>query len=228
MKTKTKKIVVATETALSTLGYQFQGAYVDMLVVAEKILDRVPNILTKPSENDVAELKAGFMLRFIEWYSKDYNKHYVLKDNKMQEVTEAEFNDEANKNKLKYFVKLDTIMRTSQQKFTAMAKSDPYYYEIAKPLRKKGKDHMSKGFTNLLASIREVVAKRNGESGKKRGRDIKSIVQAVNDSIKTLKARVKTAEARGDELLTADLKRGLTIWFSDGETLLKKVSKKSS
>lgn len=226
MKTKLKKSVVSTETALRTLGYQYQGAYVDMLSVAEKILDRVPNILSKPSENDTDEIKAGFMLRFVEWYSKDHNKHYMVKDNKMQEVTEAEFKDDANKNKVKYFVNLDSVMKISQQKFTSLAKSDPYYYQIAKPLRKKGKDHISKGFTNLLGSIREVVAKRNGESGSKKGRNIKSIVEAVSDSIKTLKARIKTAEARGDELLTADLKRGLSVWFNDGEALLKKVSKK--
>ena len=41
----------------------------------------------------------------------------------------------------------------------------------------------------------------------------------------TLKARIKTAEARGDELLTAQVKKEFSSWLSQGEALIKKFNK---
>jgi len=229
MKTKPRKVVEAVSKAvavssqsLSGLAYEYQGAYVDMLTTAKKILDRVPNILTKPSDNDVAEIKLGFARRFKEWYAKDHDTFNMVVDNKMQQVTEAEFNDAKNKNKVKVHMTVGLAMGYTQQKFTALAKSDPYIYALAKPLRKKGKDHVSAGMKNLLASIRQVVGIENPN---KKGRAVKTIVEAFNDNIKTLKARIKTAEARGDELLTATVKKEFGSWLSQGEALIKKFNK---
>ena len=215
------KAVAVSHQSLSGLAYEYQGAYVDMLTTAKKILDRVPNILTKPSENDVAEIKLGFARRFKEWYAKDHDKFHMVLDNKMQEVTEAEFNDAKNKNKVKVHMTIGLAVGYTQQKFTTLAKSDPYIYALAKPLRKKAKDHISKGWTNLLSSVRQVVG---GENPKK-GRAVKTIVEAFGDNIKTLKARIKTAEARGDELLTATVKKEFGSWLSQGEALIKKFNK---
>lgn len=225
-KPKTKKVVEAVNNVVSgqslkTLAYEYQGAYSNMLATAKKIMDKVPNILEKPSDNDVAEIKLGFAWRFVEWYSKDYDKYHMVIDNKMQEVTEAEFNDPKNKNKVKVHMTAKLALSYSQQKFTALAKSDPYIHALAKPLRKKAKDHISKGWTNLLASCRQVL----GDTSGKRGRGFKTIIQAFDDSIKTLKARVKTAEARGDELLTAEVKKEFTSWLSQGESIIKKLAK---
>ena len=215
------KVVAVSSQSLSGLAYEYQGAYVDMLSTAKKILDRVPNILTKPSDNDVAEIKLGFARRFKEWYAKDHDKFHMVLDNKMQEVTEAEFNDAKNKNKVKVHMTIGLAMGYTQQKFTTLAKSDPYIYALAKPLRKKAKDHISKGWTNLLSSVRQVV----GDTSGKKGRAVKTIVEAFNDNIKTLKARIKTAEARGDELLTATVKKEFSSWLSQGEALIKKFNK---
>lgn len=222
---KLKKVVnavnqVVSGQSLKTLAYEYQGAYSNMLATAKKIMDRVPNILTKPSDNDVAEIKLGFAWRFVEWYSKDYDKFNMVVDNKMQEVSEEVFNDPKNKNKVKVHMTAKLALSYSQQKFTALAKSDPYIYELAKPLRKKAKDHISKGWTNLLASCREAL----GEKSKK-GRAVKTIVEAFNDGIKTLKARIKTAEARGDEFLTAEVKKEFNSWLSQGESIIKKLAK---
>jgi hypothetical protein len=225
-KPKTKKVVEAVNNVVSgqslkTLAYEYQGAYSNMLATAKKIMDKVPNILEKPSENDVAEIKLGFAWRFVEWYSKDYDKYHMVIDNKMQEVSESVFNDPKNKNKVKVHMTAKLALSYSQQKFTALAKSDPYIHALAKPLRKKAKDHISKGWTNLLASCRQVL----GDTSGKRGRGFKTIIQAFDDSIKTLKARVKTAEARGDELLTAEVKKEFTSWLSQGESIIKKLAK---
>jgi hypothetical protein len=223
---KLKKVVEAVSGAVSgqslkTLGYEYQGAYSNMLATAKKILDKVPNILTKPSDNDVAEIKLGFAMRFVEWYSKDYDKYHMVIDNKMQEVSEAQFNDAKNKNKVKVHMTTRLALSYSQQKFTALAKSDPYIHALAKPLRKKAKDHISKGWTNLISSIKQV----NGDTSGKRGRGFKTILQAFDDNIKTLKARIKTAEARGDELLTTEVKKEFASWLSQGESLIKKFNK---
>ena len=223
---KLKKVAVAVNNAVSgqslkTLAYDYQGAYSNMLSTAKKIMDKVPNILDKPSENDMAEIKAGFALRFVEWYSKDYDKYHMVIDNKMQEVSEAEFNDAKNKNKVKVHMTARLALSYSQQKFTALAKSDPYIYALAKPLRKKAKDHISKGWTNLLSSCRQVI----GDTSGKKGRAVKTIVQVFDDTIKTLKARIKTAEAKGDELLTANVKKEFSSWLSQGESLISKLSK---
>ena len=225
---KTKKVVEAVSKAVATpsqslsgLAYEYQGAYVDMLTTAKKILGRVPNILTKPSDNDVAEIKLGFARRFKEWYAKDYDTYNMVKDNKMQVVTEAEFNDAKNKNKVKVHMTIGLAMGYTQQRFTTLAKSDPYIYALAKPLRKKAKDHISKGWTNLLSSVRQVV----GIDNPKKGRAVKSIIKAFGDDIMTLKARIKTAEARGDELLTAQVKKEFSSWLSQGEALIKKFNK---
>ena len=215
------KAVAVSHQSLSGLAYEYQGAYVDMLGTAKKILDRVPNILTKPSENDVAEIKLGFARRFKEWYAKDHDTYNMVKDNKMQVVTEAEFNDAKNKNAIKVHMTIGLAMGYTQQKFTSIAKSDPYIYALAKPLRKKGKDHVSAGMKNLLVSIRQVV----GIANPKKGRNVKTIVEAFGDNIKTLKARIKTAEARGDELLTATVKKEFGSWLSQGEALIKKFNK---
>jgi hypothetical protein len=223
---KLKKSVVAVNQVVSgqslkTLAYEYQGAYSNMLATAKKIMDKVPNILDKPSENDVAEIKLGFALRFVEWYSKDYDKYHMVIDNKMQEVSEAEFNDAKNKNKVKVHMTAKLALSYSQQKFTALAKSDPYIHALAKPLRKKAKDHISKGWTNLLASCRQV----RGDISGKTGRAVKTIIEAFGDNIKTLKARIKTAEARGDELLTAEVKKEFSLWLSQGESIIKKLAK---
>lgn len=226
---KTKKVVEAVSKAvavssqsLSGLAYEYQGAYVDMLTTAKKILGRVPNILTKPSDNDVAEIKLGFARRFKEWYAKDYDTYNMVKDNKMQVVTEAEFNDAKNKNKVKVHMTIGLAMGYTQQRFTTMAKSEPHIYALAKPLRKKAKDHISKGWTNLLSSVRQVAGIDNPN---KKGRAVKSIIKAFGDNIMTLKARIKTAEARGDELLTAQVKKEFSSWLSQGEALIKKFNK---
>ena len=225
---KTKKVVEAVSKAVATpsqslsgLAYEYQGAYVDMLTTAKKILGRVPNILTKPSDNDVAEIKLGFARRFKEWYAKDHDTFNMVVDNKMQQVTEAEFNDAKNKNKVKVHMTIGLAMGYTQQRFTTLAKSDPYIYALAKPLRKKAKDHISKGWTNLLSSVRQVV----GIDNPKKGRAVKSIIKAFGDDIMTLKARIKTAEARGDELLTAQVKKEFSSWLSQGEALIKKFNK---
>ena len=225
---KTKKVVEAVSKAVATpsqslsgLAYEYQGAYVDMLTTAKKILGRVPNILTKPSDNDVAEIKLGFARRFKEWYAKDYDTYNMVKDNKMQVVTEAEFNDAKNKNKVKVHMTIGLAMGYTQQRFTSMAKNEPHIYVLAKPLRKKAKDHISKGWTNLLSSVRQVV----GIDNPKKGRAVKSIIKAFGDDIMTLKARIKTAEARGDELLTAQVKKEFSSWLSQGEALIKKFNK---
>ncbi|CAK0743658.1 hypothetical protein CCP3SC1AL1_1230002 [Gammaproteobacteria bacterium] len=225
---KTKKVVEAVSKAvavssqsLSGLAYEYQGAYVDMLTTAKKILHRVPNILTKPNDNDVAEIKLGFARRFKEWYAKDHDTFNMVVDNKMQQVTEAEFNDAKNKNKVKVHMTIGLAMGYTQQRFTTLAKSDPYIYVLAKPLRKKAKDHISKGWTNLLSSVRQVA----GIENPKKGRAVKSIIKAFGDNIMTLKARIKTAEARGDELLTATVKKEFSSWLSQGEALIKKFNK---
>ena len=228
MKTKPRKVVEAVSKAvavssqsLSGLAYEYQGAYVDMLSTAKKILDRVPNILTKPSDNDVADIKLGFARRFKEWYAKDHDTYNMVVDNKMQVVTEAEFNDAKNKNKVKVHMTIGLAVGYTQQKFTTLAKSDPYIYALAKPLRKKAKDHISKGWTNMLSSVRQVA----GIENPKKGRAVKSIIKAFGDNIMTLKARIKTAEARGDELLTATVKKEFGSWLSQGEALIKKFNK---
>lgn len=220
---KLKKVVsevnnVVSGQSLKTLAYEYQGAYSNMLSTAKKILDKVPNILDKPSENDVAEIKLGFALRFKEWYAKDHDKYHMVIDNKMQEVSEAEFNDAKNKNKVKVHMTVGLALGYTQQKFTTLAKTDPYIYALAKPLRKKAKDHISKGWTNLISSIKQV----KGDTSGKKGRNVKTIVEAFGDNIATLKARIKTAEARGDELLTAEVKKEFSTWLSQGEALIKK------
>jgi hypothetical protein len=220
---KLKKVVEAVNNAVSgqslkTLAYDYQGAYGNMLSTAKKILDRVPNLLTKPSDNDVAEIKLGFALRFKEWYAKDHDKYYLLKENKMQIVNEAEFNDASNKNKVKVHMTVGLALGYTQQKFTALAKTDPYIYEIAKPIRKKAKDHINLGFRNLIASCKEALGQASG----KKGRNVKTIVETFGDNIATLKARIKTAEARGDELLTTEVKKEFSAWLSQGEALIKK------
>ena len=64
-----------------------------------------------------------------------------------------------------------------------------------------------------------------GDTSGKRGRAVKTIIQVFDDNIKSLKARIKTAEAKGDELLTAEVKKEFTSWLSQGESLIKKLAK---
>jgi len=215
---KLKTQVVATLSSIRNEAYKFQGSMRNAEDSATAILKLQPNFLTLDAKSEaLEEVKAGFTMRFNEWYGDKYNHLYAMKDGKMQIVDKAYF-DSVKKGTPKYDIKITTIASFSQQKYTSLKTSEPYLYELAKPIRDTLRDHVKQGLKNLKLAMERVQDKA---SGKARGRKVVNINEYWNNQILDGKARIKTAESRGDDTLSAEFKKKYLSWLDDGARLVK-------
>lgn len=199
-------------------AYKFQGSMRNAEDSASAILKLQPNFLELDAKSEAhEEVKQGFTMRFNEWYGDDFNKLYAMKDGKMQVVTQAEFNS-AKKGTPKYDMRITAVAHWSQQKYTSLKTTEPYLYELAKPIREKLRDHIKQGMKNLKLAMVRVQDKA---SGRARTRNVIDINEYWFNQILEGKARIKTAESRGDETLSAEFKKKYSAWLDDGAKLVK-------
>lgn len=146
--------------------------------IARYVLDKCPGFLDDIPKEVKAELDEGFALRWQEVNpAKKYTTDWVPSDNGNVEVT------------------LAFCLSYSQQAFGQMKNEDPVKHSIIKAVR----DAFSKYRSNRLSDLRTAVRRIANEGKTSTRQQAKLYSEWLNDTFDTMKARAKTANARGDE-----------------------------
>lgn len=160
--------------------------------VADYILQQCPTFVDDQPKEILAQLREGQMLRYSEITEP---KYYHLVDGNLIPCDA----------KTKGARKVDVFyaMSYSPQQFGQIRNDDPNWHSIIKEVRNEFSKYVSNRNSDLLRSCRKLIDERNGV---KRERGVtKSFNEFIKDMMDTAKARVKTAQSRGDE--SADAKK---------------------
>ena len=151
------------------------------LVIGKYILTQCPTFLESIPAEIKAEIELGQMLRFHE-----NNPAQYYKDGVPCEAT--------TKGAVK--VDINVVMGFSQQEFGRFRNDDPVKHGIHKTWRDKWSDYKSNRMKDLKGYVRDA---KNVLEGKSRERaPTKDFSVWLKAEIDTIKARAKTAKARGD------------------------------
>lgn len=158
-------------------GYQSARSSETMATIARWILERNPSFLDSPSDEEKAELREGWALRWQELNpATKYNADWIPADNGGIEVS------------------LAYCLSYSQQAFGQMKNDNPVQHGIIKQIRDAFNKYCSNRMGDLKTAVRRVV-----NEGKTTTRQqAKLFDEFLKDSFDTIKARCKTAQARGD------------------------------
>lgn len=158
-------------------GYQSARSSETMATIARWILERNPSFLDSPSDEEKAELREGWALRWQELNpATKYNADWIPADNGGIEVS------------------LAYCLSYSQQAFGQMKNDNPVQHSIIKQIRDAFNKYCSNRMGDLKTAVRRVV-----NEGKTTTRQqAKLFDEFLKDSFDTIKARCKTAQARGD------------------------------
>ena len=151
--------------------------------IGQYVYDKCPSFLEAIPEEVKAEIEAGQMLRFHElhpaqWYTKDWIP--------CEEGTKGS-----------HKVDINVVMSFSSQEFGRFRNDDPVKHGIHKAWRDDWGTYKSNRMGDLKRYVRNYVDKLNG---KKRERSATKdfAVWLKEDLLPSIKARAKTAKARGD------------------------------
>lgn len=159
-------------------GYQSARSGETMAAIAAWILNQNPAFLDSATDAEKAELKEGWALRWQELNpAKRYNAEWIPADDGGTEVT------------------LAYCLSYSQQAFGQLKNENPVQHGIIKAVR----DAFSKYVSNRMADLRTAVRRALNEGQSKTRTQAKQFNEFLSDMFSTLKARCKTAQARGDE-----------------------------
>ena len=151
--------------------------------IGQFIYDKCPSFLEAIPEEVKAEIEAGQMLRFHElhpaqWFTKEWIP--------CEEGTKGS-----------HKVDINVVMSFSSQEFGRFRNDDPVKHGIHKAWRDDWGTYKSNRMGDLKRYVRNYVDKLNG---KKRERSATKdfAVWLKEDLLPSIKARAKTAKARGD------------------------------
>lgn len=151
--------------------------------VAAYVLDQCPSFLDNPSEEVIAEIKAGHLLRHSEITEpKYYTADFV--------PCSAD-----TKGAMKYDI--HTAMSYTQQQFGRLKNDDPKLHAVIGGIRKSFSTYSSNRMTDLKTSVRKLLNERNGV--KRERSATKDFAVWLAELADTIKTRAKTAKARGDD-----------------------------
>lgn len=176
---KASKTPVASATVLSfkDAGYQSAVSSERTASIARYVFDNCPTFLDEVPKEIKAELEEGFALRWQETHpAVKYTADWVPSDKGNVEVT------------------LAYCLSYSQQAFGQMKNEDPVKHSIIKKVR----DEFNKYKSNRLADLRTAVRRVANEGKTSTRQQAKQFVAWLDDTFDTMKARCKTATARGD------------------------------
>lgn len=158
-------------------GYQSARSSETMATIARWILEKNPSFLDSPSDEEKAELREGWALRWQELNpTTKYNADWIPADNGSIEVS------------------LAYCLSYSQQAFGQMKNDNPVQHGVIKQIRDAFNKYCSNRMGDLKTAVRRVV-----NEGKTTTRQqAKLFDEFLKDSFDTIKARCKTAQARGD------------------------------
>ena len=151
--------------------------------IGQYVYDKCPSFLEAIPEEVKAEIEAGQMLRFHElhpaqWFTKEWIP--------CEEGTKGS-----------HKVDINVVMSFSSQEFGRFRNDDPVKHGIHKSWRDDWGTYKSNRMGDLKRYVRNYVDKLNG---KKRERSATKdfAVWLKEDLLPSIKARAKTAKARGD------------------------------
>ena len=151
--------------------------------IGQYVYDKCPSFLEAIPEEVKAEIEAGQMLRFHElhpaqWYTKEWIP--------CEEGTKGS-----------HKVDINVVMSFSSQEYGRFRNDDPVKHGIHKAWRDDWNTYKSNPLGDLKRYVRNYLDKLNG---KKRERSATKdfAVWLKEDLLPSIKARAKTAKARGD------------------------------
>lgn len=162
-------------------GYQSALSSERTANIARFVLDRCPSFLDDVPKEIQKELEEGFALRWQEVNpAVKYTTDWVPSENGNVEAS------------------LAFCLSYSQQAFGQMKNEDPVKHSIIKGVR----DKFSKYKSNRMSDLRTAVRRVANEGKTSTRQQAKLYSEWLTDTFDTMKARCKTASARGDA--TAD------------------------
>ena len=178
---KASKSTVAFATAsvssFKDAGYQSAVSGERTASIARYVFNHCPTFLDEVPKEVKAELEEGFALRWQELNpAVKYTTDFVPSDKGNIEVT------------------LAFCLSYSQQAFGQMKNEDPVKHGVIKAVR----DAFSKYKSNRLSDLKTAVRRVANEGKTSTRQQAKHFDEYLGDIFDTLKARCKTATARGD------------------------------
>lgn len=177
MKAPKSVVAFATVASFKDAGYQSAVSGERTAAIARFVFERCPTFLDEVPKEIKAELEEGFALRWQEINpAVKYTADWVPSDKGNIEVT------------------LAFALSYSQQAFGQMKNEDPVKHSVIKQVR----DAFNKYKSNRLADLRTAVRRVANEGRTTTRQQAKQFVAWLDDTFDTMKARCKTATARGD------------------------------
>jgi hypothetical protein len=170
-------------TSLKDAGYQGCISSERGTVIGKFIYTKCPSFLESVPDEIKAELEAGQMLRFNELRPAQF-------------YTDGWIPCEPN-TKGAHKVDINVVMAYSQQEFGRLRNDDPVKHGIHKKWRDDWSDYKTNRKSDLKKYVKDYI---NSLTGKKRERAVTKdfAVWLKEDALSSIKARAKTAKARGD------------------------------
>ena len=151
------------------------------IAIGKYILTQCPTFLDSIPDEIKAEIESGQMLRFHENHPAQYYKDGVPCESTTKGAVKVDIN---------------VVMGFSQQEFGRFRNDDPIKHGIHKKWRDDWSDYKSNRNKDLRGYVKDA---KNLSEGKKRERaPTKDFSVWLKAEIDTIKARAKTAKARGD------------------------------
>ena len=187
---KAKPAILAI-SSFKNAGYQAARSTETMDTIARWILEQNPAFLDSPSDEEKAQLREGWALR---WQELNPAKQYTADWVPVESGGSVE-------------VSLAYCLSYSQQAFGQLKNENPVQHGVIKQVR----DAFSKYCSNRLADLRTAVRRVSNEGKTSTRTQAKQFEEFLKDSFDTIKARCKTAAARGDASAPDEVKLRMAI-----------------
>jgi hypothetical protein len=177
-------------TSMKDAGYQSAISDERKDSVARYVYAQCPNFTNEVSDEVKTQLRAGWALRWQELNpAKSYNDSWIPVENGS------------------YVMTVDVCFSYSQQAFGQLKEADPVKHGIIKGVR----DAFNKYCFNRMADLKTAVRKVENEGKPKVKAPTKGFTQYIDEMFKSVKARAKTAKARGDDSAPDEVKLRMAI-----------------
>lgn len=174
-------------TSLKDGAYKQAQANDSLVSVAKYVMEQVKGFPDTLPDEAKEQLVSGYRLRFNE--NNPAIEYVVINDHYMVATPEHNGYDQRVK------VGIDFAYSFTQQQFGRLKNENPYLYELIKPLRDKCSTYCSNRISDLKRQAKALLntdTKRNRSATADFGQRVSSVLD-------DLKAKCKTAKARGDE-----------------------------
>lgn len=189
-KTSAPSLGSVNVTSMKDAGYQSAVGAERIASVARYVYEQCPNFTNEVSDEIKTQLRAGWALRWQELNpAVAYTEDWVPNE------------------KGSHIMTVDVCFSYSQQAFGQLKESDPVKHGVIKGVR----DTFNKYASNRMADLKSAVRKVENEGKPKVKAPTKSFNSFLEDTFKTLKARAKTAKARGDDSAPDEIKLRMAI-----------------